>query len=127
MLGELEANGRTVVFDMEAGVGTLLRMHPGHADAVLVVAEPTVKSIEIARRMAEIGAERGRVVVVANKVRDAADLDAVRSGVGDYELVAVPEDGAIARADEEGVAPIDSAPDAPAVRALGALAERLRA
>ena len=125
MLGELEANGRAVVFDMEAGIGTLLRMNPGHADAVLVVAEPTAKSIEIARRMAEIGAERARVVVVANKVRGDADVEAIRGGVGDYEVVAVPDDPAVAGADEAGVAPIDAAPDAPAVRALVDLSQRL--
>ena len=116
-----------VVFDMEAGVGTLLRMSAGHADVVLVVAEPTEKSIDIARRMAEIGAERARVIVVANKVRDDDDIRAVRAGVGEYELVAVPDDRAVGQADETGVAPIDAAPDAPGVRALVALAERLRA
>jgi CO dehydrogenase nickel-insertion accessory protein CooC1 len=127
LLGELEANGRVVVFDMEAGVGTLLRMHSGHVDVVLVVAEPTAKSIEIARRMAEIGAERARVVVVANKVRGDADVDAIRRGVGEYEIVAVPEDPAVSRADDFGVAPVDAAPNSEGVRALAALAQRLRA
>ena len=127
MLGELEANGRAVVFDMEAGIGTLLRMNAGDADVVLVVAEPTAKSIEIARRMAEIGAGRGRVIVVANKVRDDDDVQAIRGGVGEYELVAVPEDPAVAGADEAGVAPIDAAPDAPGVRALVTLAETIAA
>jgi hypothetical protein len=37
----------------------------------------------------------------------------------------VPEDDAIARADREGLAPIDAAPGAPGVRALVELADRL--
>ena len=112
---------------MEAGIGTLVRLHPGQADVVLVVAEPTQKAIEVARRMAEVAAERARVVVVANKVRSEADVEAIRAGVGDYELVVVPEDAAIARADEEGAAPIDVDPESPAVRTLHELATRIAA
>ena len=41
------------------------------------------------------------------------------------EIVAVPDDPAIVEADRKGVAPIDLAPDAPAVRALVGLAEGL--
>ena len=112
---------------MEAGVGTLLRLHPGQADVVLVVAEPSAKSIEVARRMAQIGASRARVLVVANKIRDESDLEAVRAVLGEHELVVVPHDAAVSRADEEGRAPIDVAPDAPAVGALLRLADRLAA
>ena len=114
-----------VVFDMEAGVGTLLRLAPGQADLVLVVAEPSAKSIEVARRAAEIAAERAAVIVVANRVRDEADLERIRAALGDHELVVVPEEPAIARADQDGTAPIDVDPDAPGVRALRDLADRL--
>lgn len=125
MLGELEANGRAVVFDMEAGAGTLLRMAEGAADVVLVVAEPTAKSIEAARRHAEVAAEKARVVVVANKLAEAGDAARIGEALAGHELVEVPEDPAIARAELEGRAPIDVAPDAPAVRALAELAGRL--
>ena len=110
---------------MEAGVGTLLRLQPGQADVVLVVAEPSAKSIDVARRMAQIGSSRARVIVVANKIRNDADLEAIRAVLGEHELVVVPHDPAVVRADEEGRAPIDSAPDAPAVAALLRLADRL--
>ena len=127
MLGELETNGRTIVFDMEAGVGTLLRVRPGQADVVLVVAEPSAKSIEVARRAAEIASERARVIVIANRVREEADVAAIRAVLGDYELLTVPEEAAITRADREGLAPIDVDPDAPGVGALVRLADRLYA
>ena len=110
---------------MEAGVGTLLRLQPGQADVVLVVAEPSAKSIDVARRAAEIASGRARVVAIANKVRDERDLDGIRAALGEYELVAVPDDAGIAGADRDGVAPIDVAPDAPGVRALSGLAARL--
>jgi len=125
LLGELERNGRIVVFDMEAGVGTLLRLQEGQADVVLVVAEPSAKSIEVARRAAEIAVSRARVIVVANKVASEADEKAIRSALPDHELVVVPEDETIARADREGLAPIDVSEETPGVRAVLGLAERL--
>jgi len=112
---------------MEAGVGTLLRLQPGQADILLLIAEPTAKSIEVARRAAEISEGRARVIVVANKVRDNADIQRIRQVLSGHELVVVPEDEAIARADRDGLAPIDVDPQAAGVQAVVALAERLRA
>jgi len=43
LLGELELNGRVVLCDMEAGLGTVSRILPGQLDVVVVVAEPTAK------------------------------------------------------------------------------------
>jgi CO dehydrogenase nickel-insertion accessory protein CooC1 len=125
LLGELEGDGRIVVFDMEAGVGTLLRMEPGQADVVLVVAQPTAKSIEVARRAVEIATDRAEVVVLANRVRDEVDLETIRAGLPEHELVVVPDDPVIEHADREGLAPIDVDPSAPGVRALRELADRL--
>lgn len=116
-----------MICDMEAGVGTILRMEKGDADLVLVVADPSAKSIEVARRAAEMAAERARVIVVANRVRDETDVEAIRAGVGDHELVAVPEDAVVTRAERDGLAPIDVDAEAPAVRALSELATRLAA
>lgn len=127
LLGELEDDDQIVIGDLEAGVGTILRLQEGQADLVLVVAQPTAKSLEIARRAIDIARDRGaRVVVVANRVRDDEDLAVIVAGVGeDQELVVVPEDPAIAEADRDGRAAIDVDPKAPGVRALAALAERV--
>ncbi|MHB8656494.1 MAG: ATP-binding protein [Solirubrobacteraceae bacterium] len=127
LLGELESEGRLVLCDMEAGLGTVVRIQPGQLDVLLVVAEPSAKGIDVATRAAAIGASRARVIVVANRIREPADLEAIRSALGEHELIVVPEDAAIARADRDGLAPIDVDPDAPGVRALIDLAERLGA
>ncbi len=128
LLGELESTGRTVLGDLEAGIGVLARMGAGSLDVVLVVANPTPKSIEVARRAVETAVARdSRVLIVANRVRDDADLDAIRAVLGEHDLVVIPEDPVIARADAEGVAPIDLDAEAPGVRALVALSERLAA
>ncbi|MDP9021410.1 MAG: hypothetical protein M3N57_01655 [Actinomycetota bacterium] len=128
MLGQVEANGRTVVADFEAGIGTLSRMSPGYVDTVLVVVEPNPKSIEVGTRAAGLARDKqlGSVVVVANRVRDDDDLARIRDAFGDrQQLVAVPDDPVIITADREGVAPIDLDPHAPAVRALAGLVETL--
>lgn len=110
---------------MEAGLGTVSRILPGQIDVVLVVAEPSAKGIDVARRAAQIGASRARVIVVANRVREPADLEAIQAALGEHELVVVPEEPAIMRADRDGLAPIDVDPEAPGVKALIGLTERL--
>jgi CO dehydrogenase maturation factor len=127
LLGELEGDNGFVLCDMEAGLGTVSRLKPGQLDVVLVVAEPSAKGIDVARRAAQIASARARVIVVANRIASEADLDAVRAALGSHELVAVPEEPVIARADHEGIAPIDAGADAPGVDALRRLAERLAA
>jgi CO dehydrogenase nickel-insertion accessory protein CooC1 len=126
LLGELEGERQVVVGDLEAGIGTVLRLQPGMADAVVVVAQPTAKSIDIAARAARIAATREvAVLVVANRVRDEDDLSLIRETLGGHEIFVVPDDPAILRADQEGLAPMDVDGDAPGVAAIGALADRL--
>jgi CO dehydrogenase maturation factor len=127
LLGSVDFSDVTVIADLEAGIGTLTRLGDQRVDAVLVVVEPTPKSLEVGRRAAELARERpiGRVIVVASRVRDDADLSTVKAAFPGYEVVPVPDDPAIVRAERQGVAPMDSAPDAPAVQALVDLAESL--
>jgi CO dehydrogenase maturation factor len=128
LLSELESDGMIIIGDLEAGIGTVLRLQEGQADVVLVVAQPTAKSLNIARRAVEMAADRtARTIVVANRVRDDEDLAVIRAAVGDCEMIVVPDDEAIALADREGRAAIDVDADSPGVRAIIALADRLAA
>ena len=126
LLTELDSAGKIIIGDLEAGIGTVMRLQEGHADVVLVGAQPTAKSLNIARRAVELTDDRGgRVIVVANRVRNDEDLAVIREAVGDCEMVVVPDDAAIAQADREGRAAIDVDPDAPGVKVLIELAGRL--
>ncbi len=127
LLGELEGDGRLVLCDMEAGLGTISRLSPGQVDVVLVVAEPSAKGIDVARRAAQIAASRARVIVVANRIREPADLEVIQAALGEHELVAVPEEPAISHADRDGLAPIDVDAGARGVKALIGLADRVMA
>ena len=127
MLGSAKIDEDVLVADFEAGVGTLTRLEDQRVDTVLVVVEPTPKSLEVGSRAVGLAREKsiGRVVVVANRLRHEADLATVRAAFPDCEVVAVPDDPRIVEADRKGVAPIDLDPDAPAVVALIGLAETL--
>ncbi len=117
----------TVIADFEAGVGTLTRLGEQRVDTVLVVVEATPKSIEVGLRAVELARERllQKVVIIANRIRGREDIEKIRAAFPGVEVVPVPDDPAIREADRRGVAPVDHAPDAPAVRALVELAEKL--
>lgn len=116
-----------MIADLEAGIGTLTRLDDERMDIVLVVVEATPKSIEVGTRAAQLAEQKslGRVVVVASRVRNADDLAVITSAFPDQEVVAIPDDPAIVEADRNGVAPLDSHPEAPAVKALVKLAQSL--
>jgi CO dehydrogenase maturation factor len=116
-----------VVADFEAGVGTLTRLGEEHVDTVVIVVEATPKSLEVGARAAALAQEKtvGRIVVVANRIRGEEDLETVRASFPGLEVVGVPHDPKIVEADRKGIAPIDLAPDAPAVKALVGLASTL--
>ncbi len=125
--GHLPGDGDCVVIaDLEAGLSDLVWADPGPDDVVLVVAEPSAKSVEIARRAAVIARDLGvqRILGVAN--RSVGDDDAARltEAIGG-EVLVVPEDPAVEQADHQGTSPFDLDPTSPAMSAVGALAARL--
>lgn len=126
MLNQLHKGGRTVLGDLEAGINVLARMETGAVDLVLVVTNPTPKSIEVARRAITTAVAReSRVLVVANRVRGQADLDAIMTALGGHEMAVIPEDPVIRDADAEGRSALDVNASAPGVQAMSALADRL--
>lgn len=133
LLGELlsysDSTGDVVV-DMEAGLEHLSRGTTRHVDVLLAVAEPYFRSLETARRVYELAGELGiqRVAVVANKVRGAADEEAIggyaeRHGLRVAGLV--PYDDAVVEAERRATTLLTVGSDAPAVRALDRVAQSL--
>ncbi len=72
----------------------------------------------------DLGLER--VGLVANKIRDERELDAVKTFAANHDLEIaawVPFDETFALAERAGVAPLDYNPDSPAFEPIGRLAE----
>jgi len=125
LLSSVEFGDTIVLADCEAGIGTLTRLGDTPVDVVLVVVEPTPKSLEVGARAATLAKERkmGHIIVVASRIRNDDDLKAIQDALPGQEIVVVPDDPAIVAADRDGVAPMDSAPGAPAVLALMGIAD----
>lgn len=124
-------DNRDVIVDMEAGLEHLSRGTGAHVSRFIVAIEPYYRSMETARRVAELARELGisDVAGVANKLRDDGDRDAVRAFCRTHgiELIAeVPFDAALLQAERAGSTPLDYNADSPAVRELMRLADRLR-
>ena len=88
-----------------------------------VVVEPYYKSLETGRRMSVLGKDLGleRVALVANKIRDDHELDAVREFATANELAiagVIPYDERLPEAERAQRAPLDFAPSSPAVEAI---------
>lgn len=118
------------ILDTEASPEHLSRGTARYADAMIAVVEPYFKSLETGRRMAVLARDLGirRVGVVANKVRDERELTAVREFTAQHDLAlegVVPYDDRFPEAERAGVAPLDFDADAPAITAIGEIAERL--
>ncbi|MDQ3576095.1 MAG: hypothetical protein M3443_00490 [Actinomycetota bacterium] len=127
MLGQLDSADGAVIADFEAGLGTVIRMGDRPVDVVVLVTEPTPKSLEVASRAADLVREHklGRLVVTANRVRDDEDLARVQAAFPGLDVTVVPDEPAIVNAERRGEAPLDAAPDSPGVRALISLADQV--
>ncbi len=120
----------TLIGDLPAGPLHIARDWAPYARTYVVVVQPSVQSALTARRVARVARLRERgagVVFVANRVRGEHDLQHIERLVGESLFAAIPADDDVAAAERKGVAPIDHAPDAPAVVAVQELVARLEA
>lgn len=116
-----------MIADLEAGVGTLSRLPSNGVDTLIVVAEPSLKSIEVAQKILD-GAisrhEETTIVIAANKMTGASDLALMEESLA-HQKVVIPLDRHVTDTDRTGEAPIDSGLDSPAVAAISELADLL--
>lgn len=124
--GEVSGRDRIVVADLEAGLNDLIWARPGPDDVVVAVAEPSAKAVEIARRACRLAQDMGvtRLVGVANRCTDERHRMLLADALG-LDVLDVPEDPAVERADQLGIAPVDADPSSPAMLAVARLADWL--
>jgi CO dehydrogenase maturation factor len=129
LVDHLSGTADLLVMDMEAGVEHLGRGTTRTVEALLVVTEPTVKSMEAAAQIAKLARDLGitRIFGVVNKVRDGRGEPFVSrlSALGITPLGILPFDPAVQEAEEAG-SPVFDLPGAEATRArIGAIAAAL--
>jgi len=115
-----------LILDMYAGVEHLGRATVDFVDALIVVVEPTRRSLSTAAQIKKLANDIGleRLWLVANKVRDDEERAFVQAETPGIPLLGMlPADPAVQEADRLGVAVYDHVP---ALRAAAAeIADRL--
>jgi CO dehydrogenase maturation factor len=117
------------ILDTEASTEHLKVGTAKHVDVLYAVVEPYFKSLETGRRVLALARDLGieHLALLANKVRDG-ELEVVQQFADDHDLGligAIPYDECFYHAERAAIAPIDFAPNAPAVVAIGKLARKL--
>jgi CO dehydrogenase maturation factor len=121
-----------VILDMEAGLEHLGRASARGVDAMMVVVEPGLRSVQTAQRIRKLAGDIGipRAFVVANKLSTPHEREVLRRALGDHPLLGeLPLDAEVARADLDArPVELDDSPFAEAVcRLVAALEKQLEA
>jgi CO dehydrogenase maturation factor len=91
-----------VILDMEAGVEHLGRATAKAVDRLIVVVEPSRRSVETAQRIKRLAVEIGlhNIAIVGNKVRGESEREFLTSSLPDFEFLGfIPYDQAVVDAD----------------------------
>lgn len=118
----LERN-EVVVLDMEAGLEPFSRATARSVDLLLVVMEPTRRSLDVAGKILTYSRELGvrRVWGVLNKVageQEVAEFSRLAGELGFEFVLAVPFDPSVSAAERVGVSILDYAGTSPFVQAV---------
>jgi CO dehydrogenase maturation factor len=111
LVDHLSGTADLLIMDMEAGVEHLGRGTTRTVEALLVAAEPTVKSVDAAGQIAGLARDLGiaHIFGIVNKVRDGRGEPFVSrlSALGITPLGILPFDPAVQEAEEKGVPVFD--------------------
>ena len=118
------------VMDMDAGIENLGRGTTKGMDALVVVAEPGRRSLDILGKIRTLAQDIdvGRVFAVGNKVVTPEDAEMIEEWVekeGIPLLGIIPLDETVKQADRKGVAPIDLDANSPGMLAIQEIKQKL--
>ena len=117
-----------VIMDMEAGLEHLGRGTAQGMDQFIVVIEPGSRSVQTYRNVKRLASDLGikQVRVVANKIRDAADEEFIKSSIPAEDLLGfIHYNPEIMDADRQGKSPYDCSPTAiEEIRKIKAILDR---
>jgi CO dehydrogenase maturation factor len=102
-----------VIMDMEAGVEHLGRATARAVDRLIVVVEPSRRSVETARRIKKLAEEIGlhNIAAVGSKIRSQSERDFLTSSLPDFEFLGfISYDQAVVDADLAGRPLFESSP-----------------
>jgi len=120
---QLSKQYRYVVVDCEAGLEHLSRRTAGDVDVLILLSDPSVRSLDTVKRVLDLvkslGTKVGRMAFAFTRVADGipAELQAAAKERGLPEAAAIPEDEGLRELDVRGEALVGVADDHPAYEA----------
>ncbi|MFX1316126.1 MAG: AAA family ATPase [Promethearchaeota archaeon] len=120
-----------VIVDFEAGLEHLGRGTAKGIDIMLVVSEPSQKSLDLCSKIIDLSKKLGiiNIFLVANKVLDDTQLDVINKRVQKWEVPlyhSIPFDSEIGKADLNGISPLEFNPNSKAITCLKGLYAKLK-
>jgi CO dehydrogenase maturation factor len=120
-----------VVIDMEAGIEHLGRGTLRYVDAMAIIIEPGRRSTELAQRIKELANELKvkRLYIIGNKIATSVEEEFIKKIAKELEVELIgmiPYDNTLRSADLNGKAPLDFAPDSPAITEIHRIETLLR-
>lgn len=119
-----------LVGDLPGGTKQAMFGWGNYADCVLLVVEPTVKSLHSARRLLRLADAEwapATLALVANKVRTEADVLLISARFDRPVMAAIPLSPSIIEGDRRAQAPLDADPDGAFVAAVDGLVDQVTA
>ena len=120
-----------VIVDFEAGLEHLGRGTAKGIDIMLVITEPSQKSLDLCSKIVELTKKMGviNVYLIANKIIDDSQLEIISKRVNEWEIPlyhSIPHDLEIGKADLNGISPIDYCPDSKGMSSIKTLYLKLK-
>jgi CO dehydrogenase maturation factor len=126
ILNELPYDGFDLVGDLPGGTRQPMTGWGKYADTMIIVVEPTAKSINTACRLATLQNSRWdyhQIVAVVNRASEPSDGLVVAERTGLPVIGVLPIDDEVASADRLGVAALDASPQCAFVAAVDKLVD----
>ncbi len=120
-----------IIVDFEAGLEHLGRGTAKGIDVMLVITEPSQKSLDLCQKIIKLSKKLGviNIYLVANKITDESQQEIINQKIRTWEIPlyhSVPFDPEIGKADLHGNAPIDFNPRSKGIKAIKNLYNKLK-
>lgn len=120
-----------IIVDFEAGLEHLGRGTAKGIDLMLVVTEPSQKSLDLCKKIIDLSKKLGviNIYLIANKVFDESQIEIINMRIKDWEVPlyhSIPFDYEIGKADLNGESPIDFNQESKGVQAIKNLYLKLK-
>jgi CO dehydrogenase maturation factor len=127
----LVKRNEVIVVDFEAGLEHLGRGTAKGIDVMLVVTEPSQKSLDLCSKIIDLSKKLGvvNIFLIANKVLDESQLSAINDRIKSWEIPlyhSIPFDLEIGKADLNGNSPLDYNNKSEAIVSIGRLYDKLK-